>query len=137
QNGLGCLAGKKMKLLSAATYPQLTNVSGIVETPQGWTWLIALPGIMRVRTDELDAAFDAPGRSLSFQSFGAEDGFRGETMMMHPRNVIADRFGRLWFFTTKGLVSLDLAGVEGTPRAPRVVIKSLTSNGRKFPSSRW
>lgn len=132
QNGLGCLRGNRMQLLSAATYPQLINVSGIIETPHGWTWLVALPGIMRVRSDELNAAFEAPGRPLHFQPFGAEDGLRGETMMMHPRNAVADRFGRLWFFTSKGLVSLDLAGVEGPPRPPRTVIKSLTSNGRVF-----
>jgi signal transduction histidine kinase/ligand-binding sensor domain-containing protein len=132
QNGLGCLSGGGMKILSATTYPQLVNVSGIIERPDGWTWLIALPGIMRVRTADLYAAFDAPGRELHFQSFGVEDRLRGETMMMHPRNAIADRFGRIWFFTSRGLVSLDPAQLGDVAQPPRVMIKALVSNGRAF-----
>jgi signal transduction histidine kinase/ligand-binding sensor domain-containing protein len=135
QNALGCLRGGTMKILTAIEYPELTNVSGIIEMPQGWTWLIAHRGIMRVRTDHLYAAFDSPGRALHFQSFGAEDGLAGETMMMHPRNVVADRYGRLWFFTNKGLVSLDIARAEAPPHPPRVVIKSLTSAGRVFAAA--
>ncbi len=132
QNGLGCLAGNTMKTIDAATYPQLTNVTGIVETDEGWTWLIALPGIVRVKTDELAAAFEAPGRPLHFQPFGIEEGLRGETMMMYPRDAIADRFGRLWFFTASGLASLDLNRLAEFAPPPQVIVKSLTANGQSY-----
>ncbi|MEW5687893.1 MAG: triple tyrosine motif-containing protein [Pseudomonadota bacterium] len=136
QNGMACLSGRTMKILDAAAYPQLTNVTGVVERPDGWTWLTALSGLMRVRTADLDAAFDAPGRPLRFQPFGAEEGLRGETMMMYPRDIIADRFGRLWVFTNKGLVSLDLSKVDGFAPPPRVVIKQLVANGQVFKTER-
>ncbi|MEK7456326.1 MAG: histidine kinase [Pseudomonadota bacterium] len=135
QDGMGCLAGRTMRTLGAQAYPQLSNVTGIVETPQGWTWMIALQGIIRVRTEDLAAAFERPGRPLHFQRFGAEDALRGETMMMYPRDAVADRFGKIWFFTSKGLIKIDLSSVEARRPAPGVVIRSITANGRSYDAS--
>ncbi|EJL33395.1 sensor histidine kinase [Novosphingobium sp. AP12] len=132
QNGLLCLNGDWMHALSATTYPELLNVSGILEAPDGWTWVASYAGILRARTDELMAAFMAPGSAIHFERFGSEQSLRADQSGFSSRSLVADRYGRLWAFTTKGLVSIDMARADAHAPPPIVVIQDVTSNGHAY-----
>ncbi|MBB3475734.1 sensor histidine kinase [Sphingomonas sp. BK345] len=132
QNGLFCLTGRRMRALRSSAYPELLNVSGVVEAQDGWTWLSSNAGLLRISTRDLAGAFAAPGQPLHFERFGTEQGLRGDPNGFVSRSMAPDRYGRLWAFTTKGLVSIDMGRADASTMPPRAVVTNLLAGGRRF-----
>ncbi|UAK26273.1 sensor histidine kinase [Sphingomonas nostoxanthinifaciens] len=128
-NGLARIRGRRIDLLGSA-YPWLQHVTGIVETPSGDTWLQSTSGILRLRTADIQRAFDHPGTVLRPQIFNALDGLQGFNYLDYADNGAAvGGDGRIWFMTTSGIVWIDPANLHHNDLPPPVAITRLVADG--------
>ena len=94
----------------------------ILEDDQGWLWMSCSKGISRVRKQDLNALEAGELQTVASSAYGKADGL--ETTQCNGTAKPAawkTRDGRLWFATSKGVVSVDPATlkVSSTP-PPRV-----------------
>jgi signal transduction histidine kinase len=94
------------------------------------TWLLTGQGLVRIRTSDLDAAFDHPERDPPHRLFDYRDGMPGPIDPFGKSNLLLARDGRLWFITSDRLAYLDPAAIPSNPFRPAVVITGITADGR-------
>jgi ligand-binding sensor domain-containing protein/signal transduction histidine kinase len=84
------------------------RVLEILEDDHGFLWMTCYKGIFRVRREELDALDGGKLAHLHCNAYGSADGMESVQCngVAKPAGWKA-RDGRLWFPTTKGLVSAD------------------------------
>ncbi|MDQ1229184.1 sensor histidine kinase [Sphingomonas sp. SORGH_AS_0879] len=133
--GVGRWDGRAFANLRQRDYPFLADITGILPTPDGSTWLIGVDGIVRTSTKALNAAFDRPGRPLPIERFGYYEDFAARTYMNQANDAAQDASGRIWFATNKGLAYVDPAGIVKNTLPPPVTIRSLTAAGRVWTPS--
>lgn len=75
--GLVQYDGKTFHTLSRDHFPSLSITTGIVQTPQGDTWLQTDRGVVRYRTRDLERAFIDHGFHPEEEVFGLSDGLPG------------------------------------------------------------
>lgn len=129
--GLAKLVDGRITVLGR-NYPWLSGISGIVDTPDGALWLLTKAGIVRLSATELEKAFANPGHLLAPRIFDSADGMPGPVATAYAKNgAVRGADGRLWFFTTQGIVTIDPARLPRNTLAPPVKITALTyPNGR-------
>ncbi len=115
--------------LTTKDYPFLANVTGILQTSEGRSWIIGAAGIVAIPTEKLAAAFDEPGIELPYRTFGYQEGFRGRMSAYDTNDIAQDERGRLWFATNLGLAFIDPARLVHNALAPPVIIRSFQANG--------
>lgn len=126
--GLARLRGDRIERLRV-NYSWLEGVAGLVETPEGETWVLATQGIARVASRDLDAAFADPTHALAPQFFDRLDGLP-PTAPFYSKNAAArGGDGRLWFVTSEAIVWIDPASLARNTVPPPVTIKALTAGG--------
>jgi signal transduction histidine kinase/ligand-binding sensor domain-containing protein len=129
--------GGRWQMLSSARLPEFSLLGGAVQTPAGDTWLQSIRGVIRVRTSDLDRAFDDPGFTPQLHLFTPADGLPGAMAFFNRSNITADRQGRIWVGTTGGIARFDPASSPAQRRPPNVVITSLRADAQELrPSSR-
>jgi signal transduction histidine kinase/ligand-binding sensor domain-containing protein len=125
QAGLAKLAGGRFTVLRR-NYPWLSGISGIVDTPDGMVWLLTKAGIVRLSNAELEKAFANPAHALTPRIFGSEDGMPGPVATAYSKNgAVRGGDGRLWFYTTQGIVTIDPGRLPRNTLAPPVKITAL------------
>ncbi len=122
----------RFQRLGIAAHPWLRGVRGIVETPDGQSWMINNAGILRIATDALVRAFAEPDRPLPHTLFDEQDGLSSRTQRNDGLQLAAGRDGRLWFLTRQGVILVDPARLVSNPAPPPVVIDALTVDGRRY-----
>ncbi|MDE1146469.1 MAG: two-component regulator propeller domain-containing protein [Azospirillaceae bacterium] len=128
--GLVRLRGDSTQYL--AGYPWLRSLTGIVQTPDGETWLQGNSQIARVATADLDAAFDHPGTPLHPFMLDALDGL-APLVGTYPQNsLVRGGDGRLWFMTGAGIMVIDPHHLTYNALPPPVVITRLAADGRRY-----
>lgn len=128
QAGLARLRDGKLQTLADT---RLAGLTGIVQSPEGETWLLGRAGIGRLPTAALERAFDTPGQPLPLRWFDHRDGLDGPPTFSYVKNSAArGGDGRLWFITTEGIVKLDPARLARNRRPPTVVITALVADGK-------
>ncbi len=100
--GLGRLRDGALQLVDPARFPWLADPQGLVETPEGRTWLIGRAGIVSVGTAELERAFADPKMRLDPIILGFEDGLPNVRSLISQNRVVRGGDGRLWFATVGG-----------------------------------
>ncbi|MGF7155328.1 sensor histidine kinase [Novosphingobium gossypii] len=130
--GLARYDGRRVRQLSARTYPWLAGVMGIVRV-DGHYWLISAGGIIRVARADFEAAFDRPGASIPLARFGQNGVIRARTETYSANDAAVDAQGRLWFVTSTGVVQVDPSRL--TPEAGNmpVHVTALEVDGRGYP----
>lgn len=133
ESGLARYDGHGFAVLSARRYPFLGGVTGVAQTADGETWVIAAAGIVRMATSALDAAFAHPGTPIEIKRFGLEEGYRSRSNAYETNDVVQDSSGRLWFATNRGLAWIDhpLRSINRLP--PPVVICALIVGDVSIP----
>jgi signal transduction histidine kinase len=129
--GLVRVAGNRLQQIDAAGHPWLSEVSGIVRTPRGETWMIGAKGVVRTRSADIDAAFDRPGQPLPMELLDIRDGLPGP-MQFGQREAALGGDGRVWFLTTQGVAWVDPAHMAVNRVMPPVVIRSILAGGRRY-----
>jgi signal transduction histidine kinase len=106
------------------------NIGCVIEDGAGFLWIGSNAGLMRVAKKSL-AELAVGGRALlNVRSFGRPDGLptRECTLGSQP-GAARGRDGRLWFPTTKGLVSVDPSKILKNTNPPPVSIESVLVDG--------
>lgn len=130
--GLVRYDGSHFKLLSRNRFPFLAYVSGIAQTDTGETWIQSLKGIFRLRSGDIDRAFDQPNIRLSPQAFGLADGLPGLGSFRKLNSIAVDASNRVWAMTDGGIAYHDPVGMP-RDRPPPVAVVGLQADGKAIP----
>ena len=103
----------------------------VASDDQGHLWAGSGRGILRIPVAALDEIDQGRRRDLPVLSFETSDQRRdvGATRIRQP-GVWKGRDGRLWFATSRGVVSADPRRVRLNRSPPTVVIESASAGGR-------
>lgn len=104
----------------------LRNASGLVQTAEGDTWLFRPSGMFRVRTADLQKAFDDPNFAFPERRFGFESGLPDAPHAQTWRSMVIGGDGRIWLATLSGIAWLDPTSLQPNPDPPQVQVTSLT-----------
>jgi signal transduction histidine kinase/ligand-binding sensor domain-containing protein len=130
--GLARLRGGSFQSISARRVPLLSGVNGIVQTPEGDSWLTTPGGVLRIATSALDRAFAHPGGALPIQTFGTVDGLRSRPHSHSRRAIVRGGDGRLWIATQTGTLWLDPNDVTRSRTPPKVAVGALVTRKRVY-----
>lgn len=130
--GIATVVDGRLQTVDAARFPWLMAPSGIVETPDGQTWLIGRAGIVGLSSEELDRAFTDPSALLRPTILNLEDGVPNVYFRDGFRDAARGGDGRLWFATTGGIVSIDPARLLRNPLPPPVSIRAITVGEARY-----
>jgi signal transduction histidine kinase len=117
------------------------SISYLIEDATGDLWLGSNMGLMRIPKKSLNDFAAGATNSISCRTYVETDGLptRECTAGSQPAAIRAHD-GRLWFPTTKGLVSVDPAELKLNSQPPLVMIESVLVDGAKKTnrlSSAW
>ncbi len=107
------------------------EISGMVGD-RDWLWMSCSRGIFRVRKSDLDAFDRGKIETIASLVYGKNDGM--ESLQCNSRgkpSIWKSGDGRLWFATSKGLVTVDPKAIETDPEPPTVFIKTVAA-GQKI-----
>jgi signal transduction histidine kinase/streptogramin lyase len=114
----------------------LSNVSGLVVTPEGDLWLSTSEGAIRIAADEVRQFSANPRYPVRYDLFDFLDGMPGTPNAIRPLpSLAAGTDGRLWFATTNGIVWIDPKNVKRNTLAPNVEVQSIVADGRRYRPS--
>lgn len=130
--GLGRVDRGTLRTADRRRFPWLAEPTGLVETPDGQTWLIAAEGIVGFPTTDLERAFVEQNAVLRPYLLGFEDGLPniGNRSGYHDAALGGD--GRIWFATISGVVWVDPAGLARNAVPPPVAIRSLATQEHSY-----
>lgn len=108
------------------------NVSGILEKAEGDLWLNTSDGAALIPVGEVRRFVTSQRHRVRFRLFNHLDGMPGAAALLRPLpTAVESTDGRIWFSTTKGVVSLAPRWPAPNPIVPDVFIKSITVDGTR------
>jgi signal transduction histidine kinase/ligand-binding sensor domain-containing protein len=128
--GLLRLTGDRFQALQVARFPWAKEIQGVVQTASGETWVLGALGLVQMRTQDLDRAFDDPKRPLNYQLFDLKDGLPGPLQQNGARDLVLGGDGRIWLLTLEGVAWIDPAHIARNTLPPPVSIRALMVNGQ-------
>ncbi|HEY1930117.1 MAG TPA: two-component regulator propeller domain-containing protein [Caulobacteraceae bacterium] len=135
EGGLAAYDGKTFKVLTSVRFPLLAYVSGIAQTPDGDTWILAGSHVLRLSTRELNRAFDDPRAALTPRMFDVNDGLPGDSDSGRTNDMALSGDGRIWFMTSGGPAWVDPHHLYLNALPPPVHIRWLSADGRVFQAA--
>lgn len=126
--GLARFQAGRVQTISARRTPSLSGVNGMVQTPDGDSWLAGPAGIVQIPSSRLAAAFASPDQRPAFRVFGALDGLRSLPHDHSRRSIVRGGDGRLWVATQTGTLWLDPSDIARNRRPPKVHVSALSAD---------
>ena len=126
--GLARLGSGPPRHVTPRQNPLFSRLHGIVETPEGETWLAGASGIIRLKSSDLAKLLEDPARPVPIQRFGAADGLRSLPHDHSRRAIVRGGDGRLWIATQTSTVWLDPGDIARSRTPPTLGIASLTAD---------
>jgi ligand-binding sensor domain-containing protein/signal transduction histidine kinase len=113
------------------------SIDYIIEDDEGYLWIGSNAGLMRLQKKLLNDFAAGTVRSIPCRTYGEADGLptRECSSGSQPAACRAQD-GRLWFPTTKGLVSVNPADLQPNRQPPLVMIESVLVEGREQKTNR-
>lgn len=103
------------------------EIFSIVEDDQGWLWMSCSKGVFRVRIKDIDDYDAHRTDSISSIAYGKNDGMESTECNGRGKPAVwKSPDGRLWFPTSKGVVSVDPRTIKDDHLPPPVYIEALT-----------
>ena len=130
--GLALWRDKRLEVMPAARNPSFSHTYGMVQTPDGETWLRTHAGIVRIPTAALLASLKAGRNHLKPTFFSREDGVDEGTIRGSHQNVALGGDGRLWFGGRLGTRWIDPHHLVRIRTAPGVAISAVVVNGSRY-----
>lgn len=134
-DGLARYNGRKLQVLDRARYPFFDEVVGMARGTGDTFWVMATAGLIKLRADELDAAFNHPGVPLHADIFGLGDGLDANVLAIDTNGIATDPTGRVWLATDHGIYIFDPDRRADRGRAPPLSITSVDVDGKAFPTN--
>jgi signal transduction histidine kinase/ligand-binding sensor domain-containing protein len=103
------------------------SILGIAEDRSGGLWIATNERIVRAARERL-AAGNASDADL--HEFGAFDGLVGVEGVKRHRSLTADRDGRIWLSTTRGVSMTDPKAAAGRVPRASVAIETVSADGK-------
>jgi len=114
-------------------FPWIAKLRGLVQTPRGETWLMTSQFISRVKTADLDRAFDDPRAPLERAFFDQRDGMgQAQHTTYRGPQVVAGDDGRIWQVNRYGVSFIDAPRLSPDLPPPPVVVRGLASAGKSY-----
>ena len=113
-----------------ASAAESKRINGVVQTPDGDTWLAYPKTLVRMHPAELERAFATRELGEATFSLGFGDGLTSRPHSHTQRAMVRGGDGRLWIATETGTLWMDPARIEHNESPPGVAIKSLTADDR-------
>ncbi len=113
------------------------SISYIIEDEDGDLWIGSNAGLMRLQKKLLNDFANGTVRSVSCRTYGEADGLPTRECSAGSQPAACRTLdGRLWFPTTKGLVSVNPAELRPNRQPPLVMIESVLVEGREQKTNR-
>ena len=113
------------------------SINYIIEDNEGCLWIGSNAGLMRLQKKSLNDFAQGTVSSISCRTYGEADGLpTRECSAGSQPAACRTRDGRLWFPTTKGLVSVNPAELKPNRQPPSVMIESVLVEGREQKTNR-
>ncbi len=128
-NGAAFQSSGRMVAMADNQTASLRNVAGLVQTPQGDTWLFGAAGLVRFRTSDLYKAFASPDFVIPERVFTFEDGLPNQPNAQGGVAMVRGGDGRLWLATIDGIAWIDPAALAPNRTPPGVAVTSLGAPG--------
>ncbi|WP_425267053.1 ligand-binding sensor domain-containing protein [Caulobacter radicis] len=106
------------------------RISGLVQTPDGDTWLAYPRALVRLSGSDLEQAFASHVLAPASLSLGFGDGLTSRPHSHSQRSLVQGGDGRLWVATETGVLWMDPRRIARDGLPPGVTIKSVTAGGR-------
>lgn len=133
-NGLTRLKAGKFVNLGPAHGLADSSICYIMDDGRGYFWLSTRHGLQRIAKDELNRCADGAAPTLSSLVYDRNDGlpiveFTGGRQGAGCQTPD----GRLWFASSKGVVTVDPSRIRPNPTPPPVVIEAVLVDGKEMP----
>ncbi len=103
------------------------EIFSIMEDDQGWLWMSCSKGVFRLRKQDIDDYDAHRTDKIASISYGKNDGLESPQCNGAGKPAVwKSRDGRLWFPTSKGVVSVDPRTIKDDHLPPPVCIEQLT-----------
>jgi ligand-binding sensor domain-containing protein/signal transduction histidine kinase len=142
-HGLARFQNGKWKSYSKDDGLVSNSIGYIIEDDDGYLWLGSNAGLMRILKKSLNDFASGPANTIiSCRTYGKADGLpTRECSIGSQPAACRTSDGRLWFPTTKGIVSVNPADLKPNLQPPTVLIESVLVDGREqktnLLSSAW
>lgn len=107
---------------------QGSRINGIVQTPQGDTWLAFPKSLVRLRPQELERALSSGTFPPPTLSLGPGDGLVSRPHSHSQRSMVRGGDGRLWIATETGTLWMDPARIVRNNVSPALAIRSINGD---------
>jgi signal transduction histidine kinase/streptogramin lyase len=112
------------------------NIIEAIVEQNGYVWLGASAGIVRLAVGDFEKAAQEPGYRLQYTLYDAADGLPGDPIGLGSPSVARTRDGRLWFLTTSGVALLDPERSERDRLPPLTRIETISADGNEIDRKR-
>jgi ligand-binding sensor domain-containing protein/signal transduction histidine kinase len=114
------------------------SIDYIIEDDGGCLWIGSNAGLMRIQKKSLNDFANGTANLISCRTYVETDGLlTRECSAGSQPAACRTRDGRLWFPTTKGLVSVNPADLKPNRQPPLVMIESVLVEGREQKTNRF
>ncbi|MGA2178682.1 MAG: two-component regulator propeller domain-containing protein [Verrucomicrobiota bacterium] len=113
------------------------SIDYIIEDGAGCLWIGSNAGLMRIQKQSLNDFADETANLISCRTYVETDGLPTRECSAGSQPAACRTLdGRLWFPTTKGLVSVTPADIKPNRQPPLVMIESVLVKGREQKTNR-
>jgi len=131
-HGLARFHNGKWKSYSKETGLVSNSIGYIIEDGEGYLWLGSNAGLLRIPKKSLNDFAAGTADMISCRTYGKADGLpTRECSIGSQPAACRTSDGRLWFPTTKGLVSVNPAELKPNLQPPTVLLESVWVEGRE------
>jgi signal transduction histidine kinase/ligand-binding sensor domain-containing protein len=127
--GLTRYRGGQVQTIRTARAAESSRINGVVQTPDGDTWLAYPRTLVRMRGQELDHAFAVHAFDPPTLSLGLGDGLINRPHSHTQRAIVRGGDGRIWIATETGTLWMDPSRIVRGDAPPGLAIKSLAYDG--------
>ena len=136
-HGLARFYQGKWKCYSTDDGLASNSIDYIIEDGAGCLWIGSNAGLMRIQKQSLNDFANGTANLISCRTYVETDGLlTRECSAGSQPAACRTRDGRLWFPTTKGLVSVNPADLKPNRQPPLVMIESVLVGGREQKTNR-
>jgi len=136
-HGLARFRNGKWTRYSTATGLASNSIGYLIEDEAGFLWIGSNAGLMRVQKKSLDTVADGAADFISCRTYGKADGLpTRECSSGSQPAACRTSDGRLFFPTTKGVVSVNPAELKPNLQPPLIMIESVRVDGREQKTNR-